>query len=117
MDHSYGDELIITVAEVMKKQIRDEDLAVRLGGDEFLILFKDVDADESEKIWSRIVANFNEINEKEKRPYIISASHGIIEYDNNQKRAIDDLITKADEKMYLEKEEIKRDLNVIRPKV
>ena len=117
LGHSYGDELIITVAEVMKKQIRDEDLAVRLGGDEFLILFKDVDADESEKIWSRIVANFNEINEKEKRPYIISASHGIIEYDNNQKRAIDDLITKADEKMYLEKEEIKRDLNVIRPKV
>ena len=117
LGHSYGDELIITVAEVMKKQIRDEDLAVRLGGDEFLILFKDVDADESEKIWSRIVANFNEINEKEKRPYIISASHGIIEYDNNQKRAIDDLITKADEKMYLEKEEIKRNLNVIRPKV
>ena len=117
LGHSYGDELIVTVAEVMKKQIRDEDLAVRLGGDEFLILFKDVDADESEKIWSRIVANFNEINEKEKRPYIISASHGIIEYDNNQKRAIDDLITKADEKMYLEKEEIKRDLNVIRPKV
>ena len=117
LGHSYGDELIITVAEVMKKQIRDEDLAVRLGGDEFLILFKDVDADESEKIWSRIVANFNEINEKEKRPYIISASHGIIEYDNNQKRGIDDLITKADEKMYLEKEEIKRDLNVIRPKV
>ena len=117
LGHSYGDELIITVAEVMKKQIRDEDLAVRLGGDEFLILFKDVDADESEKIWSRIVANFNEINEKEKRPYIISASHGIIEYDNNQKRGIDDLITKADEKMYLEKEEIKRNLNVIRTKV
>lgn len=71
----------------------------------------------AEKVWGRIMTSYEYVNEHENRPYIISVSHGIIEYDNREKSHIDELINKADEKMYVEKQIIKADLNVIRYEV
>jgi diguanylate cyclase (GGDEF)-like protein len=35
LSHKMGDELITTVAEIIKRTIREQDFLVRLGGDEF----------------------------------------------------------------------------------
>lgn len=114
LGHMYGDELISTVADVIKEIIREHDFVMRLGGDEFLIVFNGIGIDIAESVWERIVKKYNKINEAEDRPYIISVSHGIIDYDNMQSYNIDDLISKADEKMYEEKQIIKKDLKVLR---
>ena len=68
----------------------------------------------AESVWERIVQSYNQINQNEKRPYIISVSHGIVDYDNRQKTQIDELINLADEKMYNEKQIIKAGLSVIK---
>lgn len=114
LGHKLGDELIVSVAEVIKETIRAQDFLVRLGGDEFLIVFNGIDTEMAETIWQRIVQAYEQINQDGNRPYIISVSHGIIDFGNKHKTHVDDLISAADEKMYNEKQNIKAGLNVIK---
>ncbi len=53
--HSIGDKAIIHVAEWLTKSIRTSDIAIRLGGDEFLVILPNVKELECEKITNRIV--------------------------------------------------------------
>jgi len=112
--HNAGDELILSVTGGIKENIRGKDFVARLGGDEFLIIFEGLDAQEAEKIWCRINKKYDEINRTEKRKYVISVSHGIETLDPSSDSDVDDIINKADEKMYDEKRRIKKDLKIIR---
>jgi len=114
LGHKFGDELIKSVAHIIKKTIRDQDFLVRLGGDEFLIVFNGIGTEGAEVIWKRIVAVYEKINEEENKPYLISVSHGIVDFDNHQRTHVDELINAADEIMYHEKQRIKADLMVIK---
>lgn len=114
LGHKLGDELISSVAEVIKDTIRTQDFLVRIGGDEFLIVFNGIDTETAEEIWQRIVQAYDRINRDEGRPYVMSVSHGIVDFDNNHKTHIDELINAADEKMYNEKQIIKAGFSVIK---
>jgi len=117
LGHVYGDELILAVVDTIRNTIRERDLIIRMGGDEFLIAFMKVGKAIAETIWLRIVESFKGINSMEDRNYIISASHGIVEIkDTENKIDLSALITKADDKMYTEKVRIKKSLSVIRRK-
>lgn len=114
LGHKYGDELITSISNVIRDKTRDQDFLIRLGGDEFLIAFYNLDESEAEKVWQRIVEGFEEINTKEHRQYTISVSHGMVSYEMNQVGHLDFLISEADQKMYSEKEVIKRSLKAIK---
>ncbi len=114
LGHDVGDELIVSVANGIKATVRSNDVVARLGGDEFLIVFWDTDEDSAVRIWSRIVAEFTQINETENRAYVISVSCGVETLTPGASRSIDDAVNAADEKMYANKREIKKDLKVIR---
>ncbi len=116
LGHKFGDELIKSVAAIIKEMIREKDFLIRLGGDEFLIVFNGIDSEIAESIWQRIVLTYTHMNQDSNRPYIISVSHGIVAFDNERKMDIDELINEADEKMYNEKQVIKKSLNVIKLK-
>ena len=117
LGHPFGDELIVTVVDTIHNTIREQDIIIRMGGDEFLTVFTKVDKSTAELIWARIRESFKGINSMEGRQYIISASHGIVEINENQKNIdLSDIITQADDKMYKEKTRIKKTLNVIRRK-
>ncbi|MEA4972478.1 MAG: diguanylate cyclase [Candidatus Metalachnospira sp.] len=114
LGHTEGDNLILTVVDGIKKNIRESDIVVRLGGDEFLIIFIGVDEDGSELIWQRIVNDYEQINNNENRKYLVSVSHGIEVFRCSTDKYIDDIINHADEKMYSEKRLIKQNLKVIK---
>lgn len=114
LGHKSGDELIKSVADIIKETIRKQDFLIRLGGDEFLIVFNEIGIEVAESIWQRITNTYKKINENEDRPYIISVSHGIVDFDNRKRTQVDELINAADEKMYSEKQIIKKDLSVIK---
>lgn len=114
LGHEAGDELILSVIAGVKNNIRNHDFVARLGGDEFLIIFEGLDERKSEEIWERIIKEYTTINETENRKYIISVSHGIEVFELNSAQFIDDIINHADEKMYNEKREIKKNLIIIR---
>ncbi len=116
LGHEVGDELILTIVDQIKKNIRESDFIIRLGGDEFLIIFVGSDIVQAESIWNRIHDDFRKINEMENRKYIISTSHGIEEFKFNSDEYIDEIINLADEKMYNEKRIIKKDFKAIKNK-
>lgn len=114
LGHKRGDELLKTVVDVIKSTLREDDFIVRMGGDEFLIVFNGIDTERAEKVWLRIKDKYDKINSIENRPYLVSVSHGIVSNKDSQKSQIDNLIKMADEKMYEEKRTVKKGLEVIR---
>ena len=114
LGHEAGDELILTVADGIRRHIRKADFVSRLGGDEFLIVFETALKEQAEAIWQNIVQYYERINERENRKYLISVSHGIETFHCDTNEYIDSVINHADEKMYDEKREIKKSLQVIR---
>lgn len=114
LGHEAGDELILTVAEGIRQHIRKTDFVSRLGGDEFLIVFETALKEQAEAIWQNIVQYYEKINEHENRKYLVSVSHGIETFHCDTNEYIDSVINHADEKMYNEKREIKKNLRVIR---
>ncbi|MEN6418672.1 MAG: sensor domain-containing diguanylate cyclase [Clostridiaceae bacterium] len=115
LGHDAGDALIKSVVEGIQRSTRAGDFIARLGGDEFLIIFEGIGVDQAEEIWSRIRQYFEQINETEHLRYLVSVSHGIESFDCGMQRQIDRVINIADEKMYREKVQMKKTLQVIRP--
>ncbi|WP_196137500.1 EAL domain-containing protein [Aliikangiella sp. G2MR2-5] len=77
--HSYGDQLLIEVANRLKNTIRREDLVARLGGDEFVILLSDIEGTEGlysllEKIIEAVGKEFYVNNEVVRTGVSIGAS-------------------------------------------
>jgi len=56
--HHIGDELLILVATTILGQLRTADVAARYGGDEFIVLLPQTDADRSTVLAERIVEEF-----------------------------------------------------------
>lgn len=85
-EHDEGDDVLRSVGEKLRKTVRPTDLAARVGGDEFCILFLNVPADEIEKIMTRVVTALRAItyerkNGQERINIDISAGVKIIEAD------------------------------------
>ena len=114
LGHEFGDELLITVSDAIRLTIKKNDFIIRQGGDEFLIVFDNIATKESEEIWTRIVSKFEEVNKYNDRAYLVSVSHGIVEYSSIEKVELDELVKEADKKMYQEKTIIKKNFNVLR---
>lgn len=65
LGHLTGDRILIETANLIKNTIRSSDLAIRFGGDEFLVFIRDGDCDKSANIVSRLidaVDNWNAAN-------------------------------------------------------
>ncbi len=97
--HKAGDELLKKVANLLKKECREEDILARVGGDEFVILLPKTKRDETEKIINRVQASI----EKEKQDnIIISVSFGWDTKDEPE-QSISEMYTRAEEQMYRKK--------------
>ncbi len=101
--HDAGDELIKSVVSVATKEMRSGDIICRLGGDEFLLLFKACDMRNAKKIKKRMEDRFVELNKEPRRQYDISVSYGMLEYGRDVQLSVQELIHRADQRMYEDK--------------
>lgn len=60
--HEIGDNAIKAVAEVLKENIRESDIAIRYGGEEFVVLLYNCDEDFVTEVAQKIRINFSKIN-------------------------------------------------------
>ncbi len=97
--HLAGDEVIKIVGQSIKRNIRKEDLGVRYGGDEFLILLFNQDKRAAKKVIERIRKEINELTASQRMSIQISA--GVAYY--NSLRNVGDIIKMADRDLYKEK--------------
>lgn len=103
--HDEGDQLIQKVAETMRQQLRRGDLLCRLGGDEFLMVYRNCSCENASKIWERIEAELRQTNHSSEKPYEISVSRGILEYDESVHSDVHELLNQADKIMYIHKDQ------------
>lgn len=103
MGHSVGDKLLQSVAQRLQECVREGDTVARIGGDEFIILLREVDAQGvslvSDKILKSLATPFN-LNGQIISTY---ASVGIALYPEHA-TDIDVLMKNADAAMYHAKE-------------
>lgn len=110
--HEEGDKLLKNAALILKNSIRKTDFVIRMGGDEFLVVFPQTTMKEANKVWYRILKTVEEINESNEK-YNLSLSYGFYEYrkDKGKKLNVNELIRRADLEMYKIKNIKKEDLN------
>lgn len=107
--HGEGDKLLTCIAKILKEGIRKTDFVIRMGGDEFLIVFPETTMQEVNKVWERILKLVEKINGNYEK-YNVSFSYGFYEYIKKfeEKLSTSEIIKKADIQMYKMKREKRR---------
>jgi diguanylate cyclase len=91
--HAAGNDLLRSVADALRKVIREHDIAARLGGDEFAVLAVESDGDQARALHERLEQAFAEVGV----PISIGAAHR--DYEGGIRAALD----RADAAMYQRK--------------
>ena len=98
--HMVGDEVMIASANAIKKLFRANDIVGRVGGDEFLVLMKDVsDIGIVETKCAQILEAFNKIHSDSMKNEMMSCSVGAAVSSSND-ITYNDLFLCADKAMY-----------------
>ena len=101
--HDVGDTVIKSLAKIMTDSIRDSDMAVRYGGEEFLILLLNTTKEQSIIIANNIKKNFSSLEfTSESKKFKKTLSMGISHYPNDTD-SLWKAIKYADEALYLAK--------------
>lgn len=112
--HENGDFLIKSVAEILLKNIRTGDVALRYGGDEMVLLLLQCPIDLAYIIMNRINLDIDILNKTMNKPFNIAISYGLVELDDTIVNS-DDMLIKADAAMYVKKMEKKQLISSNKP--
>lgn len=100
--HAAGDHALKTVADILKRNIRAEDYAARIGGDEFVVFLSDISSPEAAKDCAQRICNQLAQVRLEHTGARISGSIGIA-IAPDEGTDYENLAKKADGKTYLAK--------------
>ncbi len=104
LGHAAGDAVLMNVAEVLRAETRAGDVVCRVGGDEFILLFRDCDDKVLlSRIAERIIAKLEEPVAFEGKLARISASVGITLSSFYDLPVVDKILSDADEATYASK--------------
>ena len=105
LGHEMGDQLLIQFADRLKKKLREGDIICRFGGDEFLVLIKNIRGKKA------LVEVVNRLQDALRRPYqlgeesvVVTSSIGIAMFPHDGTDA-KTLLSCADQALYEAKEQ------------
>ena len=104
--HQIGDEILKTVAKILKTLVRSTDTIGRYGGDEFMIVMPGVNGTVAETICNRIVLTFREKTHDvgQTQSISVTVSLGIASFEDGQVfESADEMIRAADKALYASK--------------
>lgn len=94
--HLKGDQAIIQFGKILQHSIDKDSVAIRMGGDEFVIFAILKSNEEALALKKRIEQNVRQFNIHSKEPFHLSFSIGIAKYNGN----IDTFLSAMDDSMY-----------------
>ncbi|MCH5281777.1 MAG: diguanylate cyclase [Lachnospiraceae bacterium] len=101
--HDTGDEVLKGVANIFSEEMLETNMAARWGGEEFLLIFSDINGDEAYEKLERIRRRIKEMRiKKDETEIAITMTYGLTEYDFSGN--IDANLQDADAKLYQGKE-------------
>lgn len=104
LGHTYGDKAIIETAAILTEVFRESDVVARIGGDEFIVIAQIEDNENGDGVVERLQWKINQRNSRKDLSFSLSMSVGAIYYDPQKPLSLDDLILKADQVMYRNKQ-------------
>jgi diguanylate cyclase (GGDEF)-like protein len=107
--HHTGDEAIRDAADIIKKSIRQDDFAARIGGDEFVAVLNGPDRDLLRGTVEKIEEYAEEFNRAGIKPYKLSFSIGYDIYDAGKYSGPEDFLKTLDRMMYRDKQNKRRE--------
>lgn len=99
LGHKVGDQLLIAVSQRIQSQIRAVDTLARWGGDEFVILFSDINTLDMKQITDKLMQSMKQSVDLAEHELIISFSMGVAVYPKDASD-IQELFAKADRAMF-----------------
>lgn len=104
LGHAAGDHVLTRVADILREEIRKGDIVARVGGDEFVLLFRDCDdAGLLHSIAERLISRLEEPTTFDGQPCRISASAGSVLASRYDKPTPDQMLNDADIALYTSK--------------
>ncbi len=103
--HLDGDGVIRQTALLLNRHARKTDIVARWGGDEFIMAAPNTNAEEAEKILVRIEQAASSCSLEGDRTLQLSAGYALYPEDGS---TLQELMQKADERMYARKKEMKK---------
>ena len=100
--HSVGDQVLQLTAQTLRKEIREGDMAIRLGGDEFILFLRQGLGAPDESLLERIRAIVEAPREMGNYMVHLRISLGAATFPE-EGRTLDELLKLSDKRMYLEK--------------
>ncbi len=100
--HLSGDALLVAASKIIRSSFRKNDIVVRIGGDEFIIIMPSSEKAAVEQACLRIKAQIESYN-KADPPFPLSMSVGGSITDRHDPKSINDAVKEADSRMYAEK--------------
>lgn len=104
--HAVGDQKLISVSNLISMELETEDVAARIGGDEFAIIIKGDRSGSAEELCERMHQRIEEYNSTQSI-ILISMSIGVAKCKNKNKTSTEVFI-EADNNMYREKMKYKQ---------
>lgn len=97
--HSYGDEVISKIGEIIGNTSRPDDLCIRYGGEEFVVILLSEDEATATRYAERVRSKVNKIKfNKGKDNFSVTISAGIATRNNDEE--FDSILQRADDKLY-----------------
>jgi diguanylate cyclase (GGDEF)-like protein/PAS domain S-box-containing protein len=102
LGHAAGDELIIRVARLLSRAVRETDTLARMGGDEFAVLLPRCDESSAVFVVKKLLSTLrrNGLQSRDGRRAHVSSSIGIALFRGDQELTADELVVEADIAMY-----------------
>lgn len=98
--HLQGDLALCTVAEAIKKSLPRNWIAVRYGGDEFLMVGECSDTEEAEEITENLRKELESLKDRRRLIFNLSVSTGSVVMYPEEKNNLEEYLRRADEAMY-----------------
>lgn len=116
LGHAAGDAVLAEVAKILQEELREEDLAARVGGDEFVLIIPNVlNTNKLETIAQRIIRRIEEPVPFEDDICQISASAGIVISSYYDRVEAERMLQDADAALYASKHAGRAQATVYRP--
>lgn len=116
LGHRIGDEILIEVAKRMVSTVRDVDTVSRLGGDEFILVLSNIDANGAAHVAEKLLATISRSYLLAGQELAITPSIGIAMYPNDG-TDIDSLSMCADTAMYRAKQDGRNNFRFFAPEM
>lgn len=104
--HECGDFVLISVADLIKRNLRESDVASRYGGEEFTVLLPDTQKDEAVLVAERIRSTIDEhdfVYNNQHLHVTISVGVSVFDAETNLVKSPNEIVNQADQGLYMSK--------------